>query len=485
MDDSLKHFNDRMINEINITLSTLNRLPQYSFDILSYKINNPEPMSGLGYSVSLKSENHEIIKLDITNVNTDEINQIEQELGTTNHVKNQTNAFSLDNTLQMKLSIEDNISIPLEDLLESCEMIAKTNMIPYIKIIDHSKLNYCEGVVIMDYSLLHILTYGESWYSQHGYISVDHTKETAANKRTIDNKMGYLLEQLYGSSYISGMVDTFSKHIHNIDNATFSMDMKVSAFFKQILDYFHSLLKDPNKIIKLCNSDKSVDYSEYSKSIITVFNEINHICNRLNEKMTNGDSNFDLLSYNRVLYKKVSDENINNESMDESADESMGEPVQQRMNEPVQEQMITPVQEQMNKPVQEQMNTPVQEQMDESVDESMDESVDESEDNTIDQNSVESNKEIKKETVSPVKEDTKSESKPTDKPDYKKGLYMPGGSAHPNVDLIRLPFNGGGKTLKRKHRNKTHRKIKKNKNHSKNSKYKNNTKKWSLLNILS
>ena len=62
MDDSLKHFNDRMINEINITLSTLNRLPQYSFDILSYKINNPEPMSGLGYSVSLKirkSRNHQ------------------------------------------------------------------------------------------------------------------------------------------------------------------------------------------------------------------------------------------------------------------------------------------------------------------------------------------------------------------------------------------------------------------------------------------
>jgi hypothetical protein len=470
LDSSYKNFNDRMINKIDEILSTLSRLPQKSFNILSYKINEPQPMSGLGYTVSLKSDNHDIITIEITNIDHNEINQFEKEK--TNTPETMTGGFNLDDTLQMKLTIEDNISIPLEQILESCEMIAKTNMIPYVKIVDNSKLNYCESAVVMDYSLLHILSYGVSWYSQHGYISIHHKHDTDINNQTINGTMGSLLDKLYGTAYISGMSNIFNNHIHNIDNATFSMDMKVSDFFKQILNYFDSLLEDPNKISKLCNSDKSIDYSEYSKSIILVFNEINHICNRLNEKMTDND-NFDLLSYDRTLFKKVinSEQNIN---MDTNSQPDQQESDQQESDQQESDQQESAPEE----------SAPEESDQQESETEDKEES-----------DQQESEPEDKEEFEPEDKEESdQQESEPEDKEETKEnseetnnipGVYVPnmaGGSSYPNVDLIRKPFSGGGKTLKRKNKNKTNKKIKINKNKTKNSRnLKNKTKKWNFF----
>jgi hypothetical protein len=485
IDILLKKFNDRMIYKIDEILSTLIRLPQHSFNILSYKIK--EPVSGLGYTVSLKSDDRDIINMEVTNIDQNEIMQYEREAG--NAPESMSGGFNLDDTLQMKLTIEDNDMIPLDQLLEACEMIAKTNMIPYVKIVDYSKLNYCEGTLEIDYSLLHVLTYGVSWYGQHGYKSLHHTSDTTINRRTIDGTMGSLLEKLFGSMSLSDKITTLNQHISKVDSGTFSMDMKVSVFFKQILDYFQSLLENPNKIVQLCNSDPSIDQREYSTGIISVFNIVRDIMDRLNDQMANDE--FQLLSYDRTLFKKVihtGNDTVIDDSEKPSVEQSSSKTVPSTVEQPTTKTVESTVEQPSTESVPSNAEQPSTETMPSIVEqpstETVESNVEQPSTETVESNVENPSTEPSTKTIQPTEESPNEKETSNEV----KGVFNPvikGGSAHPNVDLIRLPFNGGGKTLKRKRKNKTNKKIKKNKHHSRHLKDRHQTKKWNFLNLMS
>ncbi len=538
--DPIEIFNGKMIDKIKEVISTFSKLPENSFDVLSSYLPNRESLTGLGYSVFLTTDKHALITFEVTNISKHDIALIEH---TTPGENVPVTSFDVDGTLQVKITIEDNLAIPLDSLLKSCEVIADALLIPYVKVDDYSKLNYCNGSVIMDYTLLYILSYGESLYNQYGYVSIDHPVDNELNQQTINGTMRSFLEKLYGSMKIDDILKDFSDNIEVIDkdvykddvkvteNATYSDDMKVCDFFKQILDYFHSLVEDPDKIVKLCNSDKSKDYSDMSKRIISVFNQVNRICNRLNDQMDTGSS---VLSYNRTLYKDISKKPPSKPITGTVGEQTSMTPIAETTGTVGEQTSMTPIAEttgtvgeQSTESSGEQSNAtpiaesgePVGEQPTElSTAESMGEqTVKSSDEETIETSDEESDElpgeqppeENSKESTEPLGEQSTKEngeesiespgeqtnepSKPISEqktettPSNMPGLFNPGmagGSAHPNVDLIRLPFNGGGKkTSRRKHRNKTNKYVKKNKNQSK--KYGGKTHKWNFLNILS
>lgn len=525
--DPIEIFNGKMIHKIKEVISTFSKLSENSFDVLSSYLPNRESLTGLGYSVFLTTDKHALITFEVTNISKHDIALIEH---TTPGENVPVTSFDVDGTLQVKITIEDNLAIPLDSLLKSCEVIADALLIPYVKVDDYSKLNYCNGSVIMDYTLLYILSFGESLYNQYGYVSIDHPVDHELNQQTINGTMRSFLEKLFGSMKIDDILKDFSDNIEVIDkdvykddvkvteNATYSDDMKVCDFFKQILDYFHSLVEDPDKIIKLCNSDKSKDYSDMSKRIISVFNQVNRICNRLNDQMDTGSS---VLSYNRTLYKDISKKTPTKPitgttgtvgeqtsmtpiaettgTVGEQSTESSGE---QPTEVSTAESTGTVGEQPYEVSNTETMGEHPVKSSDEETIETSDEETDElpgeqppeenSEESTeplgeqsSEENGEESIESPGEQTSEPSKQisEQKTETTPSNMP----GLFAPGiagGSAHPNVDLIRLPFNGGGKkTSRRKHRNKTNKHVKKNKNQSK--KYGGKTHKWNFLNIMS
>jgi hypothetical protein len=477
--NKLENIKKIITEQIKTTLSTETRLPISNFNLLS--ITTPDFNDKIEYDIEFSNKpflriiienisqnemtdhsngliesNGVDTSTEIDNSNNDSNESVDEtdemiggQLNITNLHQRESATFDVTKPIKLVLFIKQTLDISIDNILKACENLSKIIQSEYVETIDETKIELCNGIVVVSYPILSCLATGESWYNKQGYTSSTYKRDLSKNKELLDKPLSFLLGKLFGSMQLTssnGMIRTLTDNMSVFDeDITFNVDMPVGMFFSFFLDYLDHLYDDPVRLDELCNQ------LEKSKKLISLFNEVNKICIQLdNLGTTYTKTQTPLLLYNPVLLKKInlSDNtiDINNSDLETNYNSQLNPPT---VDPVVKQPLPTPVVEQPAPAV---VSEPVVEQPASAV---------------VSEPVVEQPAPTTVESVNEKKTEEKTSNKP-----IIPGV-IEGGTNHPHANMILKPFNGGGnkRTLRRKH--KTYKSNNKYKNKSRNKKYKN------------
>lgn len=123
---------------------------------------------------------------------------------TKNHVLDCTGYYALtfhfqNNSIHVQLERSGVIGSVLLNKME--EAVKTVPHIKYIRLIDGSHIEtYGNMNYMIDLSLLHILTTGQSWYNSLGYKSINFDSEILHNKKKLEMPCEYFFRDVFGKS---------------------------------------------------------------------------------------------------------------------------------------------------------------------------------------------------------------------------------------------------------------------------------------------